>query len=133
MEVELFNTVLLEDLITSFYQDKELLEKYKKSTTKYNEEIKQQLAKADLDKFETSEGLIAKISTQKRESFNEEKLIQRLKELKITTPIKTVEVIDYEELENVIYNNELDATKITDCKQVKEVTTLRVSKKKGGK
>lgn len=133
MEVELFNTVLLEDLITSFYQDKELLEKYKKSTTKYNEEIKQQLAKADLDKFETSEGLIAKISTQKRESFNEEKLIQRLKELKITTPIKTVEIIDYEELENVIYNNELDATKISDCKQVKEVTTLRVSKKKGGK
>ena len=131
MEVELFNEVILEELINSFYQDKELLEKYKKSTTKYNEEIKQQLAKADLDEFETSNGLIAKIGTQKRESFNEEKLIQKLKDLNIIAPIKTVEIIDYEELENVIYNNELDATKISDCKQVKEVNTLRVTKKKG--
>ena len=60
-----------------------------------------------------------------------DKLIAKLKELGVVSPIKTVEVVDMDELENVIYNGWLDASELTNCKQVKEIPTLKVTKKKG--
>ena len=44
---------------------------------------------------------------------------------------KTVEVVDMDELENVIYDGLLDASELSNCKQVKEVEVLKVTKKKG--
>lgn len=122
---------ILNNTIRMFYDDKQQLDYYKKATDKSNKEIKELMQQLDTEEFETDNGLIAKMSIQNRESFNEEKLITKLKELNVTAPIKTIEVIDYEALEDVIYNNILDATKITDCKQSKEVITLKVTKKKG--
>lgn len=120
----------LNELIKLFYSDKIELDKYKKSTDDYNKDIKSALIELGIDEFESDNGLIAKLIKQKRESFDEEKLINKLKELNVKKPIKTIEIIDYEVLEDIIYNNELDATKISDCKQCKEVLTLKVSKKK---
>ena len=97
----------------------------------FNAAIKTLMAELDKEEFVTSNGLIAKRSVQKRESFNEGKLIERLKELGAVGAIKTVEVVDYDRLEDAIYNEEFDATKIADCKQIKEVVTLKVTQKKG--
>lgn len=121
----------LNDYIEEFYIVKNEVDKYKKIADDDNKKIKELMEKANFTEFETSNGLVAKVSIQKRESFNEDKLITKLKELNICKPIKTIEVIDYEALEDVIYNNELDATKISDCKQIKEVQVLKVNKKKG--
>lgn len=121
----------LNDYIEEFYIVKNEVDKYKKIADEDNKKIKEFMEKANLTEFETSNGLVAKVSIQKRESFNEDKLITKLKELNICKPIKTIEVIDYEALEDVIYNNELDATKISDCKQTKEIQVLKVSEKKG--
>ena len=121
----------LNDYIEEFYIVKNEVDKYKKIADDDNKKIKKLMEKANFTEFETSNGLVAKVSIQKRESFNEDKLITKLKELNICKPIKTIEVIDYEALEDVIYNNELDATKISDCKQIKEVQVLKVNKKKG--
>ena len=121
----------LNDYIEEFYIVKNEADKYKKIADDDNKKIKELMEKANFTEFETSNGLVAKVSIQKRESFNEDKLIAKLKELNICKPIKTIEVIDYEALEDVIYNNELDATKISDCKQIKEVQVLKVNKKKG--
>lgn len=120
----------LENEINKFYQSKIELDNYKAITDQSNKLIKDLMAELDIKEYSTDEGNIAKLIIQNRESFNEIALIDRLKELGITKPIKTVEVIDYEVLEDVIYNNELDATKLTDCKQSKEVITLKVSKRK---
>ena len=121
----------LYELIRLFYADKQQLEQYKKSTEEYNKEIKDGMQELGINELDTIDGLTAKITTQKRESFLEDKLLLKLKTLGVTEPIKTIEVIDYDELENAIYNNKLDASVLTDCKQVKEVVTLKVSKKKG--
>ena len=121
----------LSNLIETFYEEKQEFDKYKKSTEEYNKQIKESLNDLGKTEFETESGLVAKMSTQQRESFNEAKLIEKLKELKVTSPIKTVEVVDMDELENVIYNEGLDASELTNCKIVKEVVTLKVSKKKG--
>lgn len=130
-ESQLTSARKLNEIIQYFYEDKKHLDGYKKSTDKYNKEIKELMQELGTTEFGTDTGLIAKMNIQKRESFNENKLIDRLKDLDIITPIKTIEVVDMEELENVIYNGQLDASKITDCKQIKEVITLKVSKKKG--
>ena len=122
---------LLKELIEVYYEDKTILDGYKKSVDKHNKQIKEIMKDYNIEEYETDNGLIAKMNIQKRESFIDEKLIAKLKELGVTTPIKTVEVVDIDELENVIYNGQLNASELTNCKQVKEVITLKVTKKKG--
>lgn len=121
----------LNEQIKLFYADKEELDKYKKSTDEYNKQIKDLMQQLNTNIFATDNGLIAKIIVQNRDSFIEDKLLLKLKELGITTPIKTIEVVDYSELENVIYNGQLDASELTNCKENKKVVTLKVSEKKG--
>lgn len=121
----------LNALIQGFYEDKQQFDYYKKETDKTNKEIKELMQQLDTGEFETDNGLVAKMNIQKRESFNEAKLLEKLKTLGVTTPIKTIEVVDMDLLEDTIYNGQLDASKLSDCKQVKEVITLKVNKKKG--
>lgn len=120
----------LAEQIRLFYEDKQQLDNYKKSSEEYNKNIKQVMSELDLTEFET-EDLIAKIGTQNRESFNETRLLEKLKSLGNVSAIKTKEYVDMDELENLIYNGELNASELTNCKEVKTVTTLKVSKKKG--
>ena len=121
---------LLKELIEVYYEDKAAMDGYKKSVDKHNKQIKEMMNDFNVSEFETDNGLIAKITTQQRESFIDDKLLSKLKELGVTAPIKTVEVVDMDELENVIYNGELNASELTPCKQVKEVVTLKVTRKK---
>ena len=121
---------MLNSSIECFYEDKQLFDKYKKSTEEYNAEIKELMKKLNKDQFETDSGLIAKVSVQKRESFDENKLIAKLKDLKTEGIIKTKEYVDMNALEDAIYNERLDATELTNCRIVKEVITLKVSERK---
>lgn len=122
---------ILNSTIECFYEDKQLADKYKKSAEEYNKEIKQLMSTINKDEFETDSGLIAKISVQKRESFIEEALLQKIKELKVPGIIKTKEYVDMDLLEDAIYNEKLDASELTTCRKIQEVVTLKVSKKKG--
>lgn len=117
--------------IENYYENKKMLDSLKEDVDNRNKEIKSLMQKLEINDFETDNGTKAKITTQKRESFIEDKLLLKLKTLGITEPIKTIEVIDYDELENAIYNNKLDASILTDCKQVKEVVTLKVTRRRG--
>lgn len=121
----------LDDMINSYAQNKESLDNYKNLCDEQNNWIKEMFAKADIDEYTTLKGLTAKVSISKKENFIDNLLINKLKELGALSAIKTIEVVDYDELENLIYNNKLDASQLNDCKTVKEIATLRVSKKKG--
>ena len=120
----------LKELVRFFYEDKQQLDNYKKSTDEYNKDIKEIMGQLDLTEFE-SDDLVAKIGVQNRENFNEDKLIDKLKSLNVSGVIKTKEYVDMDALENAIYNELIDASELTSCKEVKTVTTLKVSKKKG--
>ena len=122
---------VLNEMIKNFYEDKQTADHFKKIAEDFNSSIKKLFTELNKNEFETDNGLVAKMNVQKRESFNEEKLLEKLKELGVNTPIKTIEVVDMDELENVIYNGQLDASNISDCREIKEVITLKVSKKKG--
>lgn len=121
---------ILNSTIECFYEDKQNLDKYKKSTEEYNTEIKELMAKLNTDIFYTDSGLQAKISVQHRESFIEEALLNKIKTLKIPGVIKTKEYVDMDALEDAIYNEVLDASELSSCRTSKEVITLKVSKKK---
>lgn len=120
----------LKELVRLFYEDKQQLDNYKKSTDEYNKDIKEIMGQLDLNEFE-SDDLVAKIGVQNRESFNEDKLIDKLKSLNVSGVIKTKEYVDMDALENAIYNELIDASELTSCKEVKTITNLKVSKKKG--
>ena len=53
---------LLNSTIECFYKDKQMLDKYKKSTEEYNKEIKDIMSNININEFETDSGLIAKLT-----------------------------------------------------------------------
>lgn len=125
----------LNSIVQEFYQDKQSLDYYKKQTDMNNTHIKELMKKLNKTEFETVDGLIAKITIQNRESFDEDKLLTKIKELILNKKcthkvIKTIEVVDMDELENAIYNGEIDASELTNCKILKEVVILKVTERK---
>ena len=75
-----------------------------------------------------------KIVTQTRESFNEEAIIELLKENKKSAGIvKKKEYIDWDAMEDAIYKGKIDTKLVKEMDKFKTVTetpTLRISKKK---
>lgn len=127
----------LSELIDAYALNKDELEAYKKLCDSENKQIKSIMAANNQDSFPT-EKYVAKYITTKRETLNEEKLLQLFEE---TYPsiymdlgiIKTKKYIDYDALEKAIYNNQLPAGAegdIAKAKEVKEVVQLRLSKVK---
>lgn len=125
------NELRLDTIIRQFFDKKNVADSCKKEADKYNSEIKDLMAKMNIDTYANTDGLQAKITVQKRESFDEPKLIEKLIDMECKDCINLVPVVDYDKLEDLIYNGKLDASKITDCKQIKEVVTLKVVQKKG--
>lgn len=119
----------LGDLVEKYYKDKQILDEYKKSVETENQKIKEIMQHFNMSEFKKNQ-YQAKITIQKREKFIDDKLISKLKELNITTPIKTIEIVDMDELENVIYNGQLNASELTNCKTTSEVVTLKVKELK---
>jgi len=126
----------LETLIPDFYGVKTDADKLKKEADILNAEIKSEMGfgvAAGGSKEIIVGDIKAVYSLQERNSMNTEKLLQRLKDLELTSAIKTIEVPDEKVLEDLIYRGELDAGKISDCSEQTTVAVLKVTKIKGAK
>ena len=122
---------LLDTLIPRYAKNKLQLEDMKSYVDEDNKKIKELMTQQDLKSYDTN-GYRATVSVQKRESMNEEKLLNIAHEYGIDI-IKTKEYIDFDALENAIYHNEISLDvleKIESCREVKEVYALRVGKMK---
>jgi len=126
----------LSELIDRYGRVKEEMDSYKKEVDESNAEIKVLMANDNLNVTEGSE-YVAKYQVIKSESFNDEKLVQKLHSLwseqngSMTCPYtKTIYVPNMEEIERALYNGELRPEDIADCKIVKETQRLTVTKKK---
>ena len=122
----------LEELVKSYYTNKLELDSYDKICKDENNKIKAKMSEMDTDTFEVDD-LTAKIVVQHRDSFNEEKLLAVARALNLNV-IKTREYVDMDALESVLYAGTLsknDLAKLNDCKESKEVQTLKVTRKKG--
>lgn len=124
------NNEILEELLNNFYEDKQRADHFKKMADDYNSTIKKLFSEMDINEFETESGLVAKLTIQKRENFIEPKLIEYLKQNDFSDAIDLVEIINYDKLEDMIYNGRIDASLLSEYKTIKEIPTLKVTVKK---
>ncbi len=123
----------LGNLIVSYAENKRELDSYKKICDKENAEIKELMLNSGYTEYPYN-GYIAKYSVETRETMNESKLIDILKECGYTKDIiKTKEYVDMDALEKVIYNESIPKEillKLDTARESKEIVKLRVTKQK---
>lgn len=132
MELSIEKKKELKELIDQFAENKSLKEDYDKLCKRDNQKIKDIMGKYGLDTFD-SEDYTAKYYSQNKESFDAELAVKILKQNGITNCIKTVEVLDDEMLESMLYNNEIPEIVVTElgaCTSTNTTWALKVSKRK---
>lgn len=116
------------ELIKSYYELNEQKKKYDSSVKKLNAEIKDYMFEHDLETF-NFEDYSVKRSVSERVKFNEDLLVQLIREMGREDLIKTKEYVDLDELEREIYRESIDASKLAPSQEITEVVTLNVKKK----
>ena len=123
----------LQELIPIYAQNKLDFDSYKKICDTENAQIKQLMAQEGKTE-ETSCGWTVKYSVQVKESINEAALLEYAhKHRTLKSIIKTKEYIDFDALENAIYNGLISREVISDInrfRETKEVPMLRITKAK---
>ena len=102
------------------------IDELKKEQAKMNTKIKDYLIENNLKDIKTSEGGV-KLVISNKTSFDEEKLLNFLKENKIDA-VKTIEVIDEEKLEKLIYDGNLDTDLLKPYQKTTTINALRIIK-----
>ena len=122
----------LDSLIPQYAENKSKQDEIKKLCDKENAEIKSIMQNFALPKY-VAGGYKATYTIQKRESINEEMLLEIAHQFGIPEIVKTKEYIDFDALERAIYNNLIPEDvlhQMDAATTIKEVPTLKVSKVK---
>lgn len=133
----------LSDMVSAYADVKAREKEIKNDVDELNKDIKAAMIEGNIPEAHGG-GYIATLTEQKHEDFDEDKLIALFKKNLDVNPelakcIKTKEYIDMEELENLIYNAEINNDIVTEmgkCKTEKITQVLRIkkdTKKKGNK
>lgn len=125
----------LDELIPKYASNKAELDAYKKLCDKENTEIKAIMKDFAIQKYEAGQ-YKATYTVSQRETMDEEILLEIAHQFGIPEIVKTKEYIDFDALENAIYNGKISPEILSEmdrARSVKEVVTLRISKKKGDK
>lgn len=120
----------LDKLIPQYAANKNELDSYKKICDKENAQIKAIMKDFVVTGYEAG-GYKASYIVSKRETLNEEKLLEIAHQLGISEIVKTKEYIDFDALEKAIYDGKISddiLLEMNKAKEVKEVVTLRVTK-----
>ena len=127
------NVFDLSTAIDKYKESKDKENALKKANNELNETIKTYMQDHGMESA-NSEKYTATLSCTKKESLNEELAIEIIKEnlggALLSSVIKQKEYIDEDALEKLVYNGDVDITKLAKAKMVKETYTLRVGKKK---
>ena len=124
------NLKKLDELIPQYAMNKSEMDSYKKICDKENAEIKKLMTDLVLPFYEAGE-YKATCTISERESMNEEMLLEIAHNHGISEIVKTKEYIDFDALEKAIYDGKISQEillELDKAKEVKKVTTLRVSK-----
>lgn len=131
------NTDRLLELIPKYGDDKNVLDEYTKICKSENDEIKSIMSEEGVDSM-TAGGYKVTYSVSTRQTMNEDKLLALLQD-KVSAEsgiIKTKKYVDMDMLEKAIYNGAIPKEvliEMDNCREKKEVVTLRISKAKENK
>lgn len=126
------NSFNLDELVTQYAFNKGELDSYTKICKEENEQIKKALVELGEDEY-SSGGYTVKRIVAVKESMNEAKLLEVLRQNGIEAPIKTREYVDMDALEAYLYNNTPStdlARQLEGCRTTTETVQLRLSKTK---
>lgn len=126
-------------LVASYYENKQKLDEYDKLAKKENAEIKSIMLDEKRDKYECGDFKVS-CTVSERESMKEDVLVSLFTSIPGFVSVaeeygivKMKPVIDFDALERVLYDGRLSEDMIAEldkAREVKEVVTLRVTKKK---
>ena len=122
----------LDELIPQYAANKAEADSYKKICEKENAKIKAIMKDFVVTEYVAGE-YKATYSVSTRETLNEDKLLEIAHHFGIPEIVKTKEYIDFDALEKAIYDGKISddiLMEMDKAKEVKEVVTLRVTKKK---
>lgn len=125
----------LEELIPRYALNKSELDSYTKICKEENEQIKAALVELGENEYSAG-GYTAKRVVVTKESMNEARLLEVLRQNGITDVIKTREYVDMDALEAYLYNympSEDLARQLESCRTTTETVQLRLSKAKAKK
>ena len=125
----------LDELIQAYAFNKGELDSYTKICKEENEQIKAALVELGENEYSAG-GYTVKRIVATKESMNEAKLLEVLRQYKIDVAIKTREYVDMDALESYLYNNMPSqdlARQIESCRVTSETVQLRLSKTKVNK
>jgi hypothetical protein len=125
----------LDELVTKYAFNKGELDSYTKICKEENEQIKKALVELGEDEYSTGVYTVKRIVAVK-ESMNEAKLLEVLRQNGIDVAIKTREYVDMDALEAYLYNympSQDLARQIESCRTTTETIQLRLSKTKVNK
>ena len=123
------NKKQLTQLVNDFGEAKTNADAYKKQAEGFNKQLKEYFANSEVSELASDEYRV-KYSVATTKGFDEEKLLLKLKQLGATDCIKTVEVVDMNNLENAIYNKRIDAAVLADCEKVTHTEKINLYKVK---
>lgn len=125
----------LDELVPQYAFNKRELDSYTKICKEENEQIKAQLVELGENEYSAG-GYTVKRIVATKETMNEAKLLEVLRQNGITDAIKTKEYVDMDALEAYLYNNAPSADlarQLEGCRTTTETVQLRLSKAKAKK
>lgn len=124
----------LDELVPQYAHNKETADNLKKTLDSQNKAIKELMEESKIDKYSAG-GYKASYIVQHRETMNEEKLLNIIHNnpdvFEGLGVVQVKECVDMDALENALYNGKIPqdiVSKLTTCKETKDVVTLRIAK-----
>lgn len=124
--------IMLETMVEMYGRNKATLDELKKVCDKDNKKIKAMMVDGNHSDFK-SEHYVAKYYESERTSFDSEKALAILKRAGINQCVKTIEVLDEDAFESMLYNCEIPLDilpELSSCREVKKIPTLKISERK---
>lgn len=124
------------DIVDEYKSVKDEEKAIKSKVSELNTALKDEMLKKDLTSLDGNGEYCVTLSSTTKESLDEDRAIEILKEnltpAQIKQVVKKKEYIDDDALEKLVYNGKFDMSKLESCRMVSTPTyTLRISKKKG--
>ena len=114
--------------VVEFYNINNTSKEVKASMEAIKSSITDLMSSLEIDKIE-HKGVKCTLSRRENKSINEDGLLEFCKTLNIDGLVKTVEVVDMDVLENLIYTKQLEADKITPFITITESVFPKISGK----
>lgn len=122
------NSEVNENYVKDYITLQNKIDELTKIQSEMKNKLKTYLSENNLNKLNSELGYVSLITTEKT-TYDDEKVANYCKSNNYDV-VKTIEVLDEEKLEELIYNGKISLSELDPYKETKTIQTLRINKKK---